>query len=172
LWIGLAAAVFTLVAFGLRIGFPIYRERAAAREIERIGGLVERRQLTPDCLRKWISDERARAFGEVVAVNLDSTDVADAHVARLEGLTGLQRLHLNSTGITDVGIGMLQHLRSLQELDLSHTHVTDAGFRTVALLPRLRRVYLHGTVVSKSQIADAIRRNTGLEVYANGTVYR
>ena len=41
------------------------------------------------------------------------TDVIDAHLAHLKGLTSLQRLHIDSTQITDAGLDDLKELTNL-----------------------------------------------------------
>ena len=63
----------------------------------------------------------------IVEVNLWNTQITDAGLVHLEGLTSLRTLHLYNTQITDAGLVHLQGLTSLQDLNLSDTKITDAG---------------------------------------------
>jgi len=66
--------------------------------------------------------------GEVVEVNLGgNTQITDAGLANVKGLTQLQSLNLNGTKITDAGLEHLKGLANLQTLDLEATRVTNAG---------------------------------------------
>ena len=46
--------------------------------------------------------------GEVVALNLNLTQITDAGLVHLKGLTGLQTLGLRGTQVTDQGVADLQ----------------------------------------------------------------
>ena len=65
--------------------------------------------------------------GGIGVVYLNDTQVTDAGVVHLGGLTSLRFLHLNNTQITDAGLVHLKALTSLQVLSLDNTQVTDAG---------------------------------------------
>src|ERR1700677_1350152 len=53
------------------------------------------------------------------------TQIADAGLKELAGLTSLQSLSLHGTKVTDAGLKDLAGLKSLQLLDLGQTGVTD-----------------------------------------------
>ena len=73
---------------------------------------------------------------EVVGVDLNSTQIADAGLVHLKGLTSLDHLNLTHTQITDAGLEHLKGLTSLTTLDLSRTKITDAGLEQIkAALP-------------------------------------
>ena len=58
---------------------------------------------------------------------LDGTQVTDAGLEHLKGLTRLQSLDLSGTQVTDAGLEHLKGLTQLQWLSLEGTQVTDAG---------------------------------------------
>src|SRR5262245_16369971 len=104
LWIGLAAVMLIVVGAGLQVGLPIWRQHAAIREIERVGGLVEMRPGGPEWLRGHLSDDLQNLFDEVVVIDLSNENVTDDTLARLRWLTNVQWLQLNDTQVTDAGI--------------------------------------------------------------------
>src|SRR5258708_6088843 len=155
-WIPLSLQFFVamLVTFGAIwgwIGISGYRQHVAIREIERVGGLVAIRPRGPLWLRQRVGNEQMKPFDEVVAVNLygsenpdgplipvewptaldgpvlDNTQVTDAALAYLKGLTGLQTLNIGGTLVTDAGVAHLKGLTNLQAIGLFGTRVTDAG---------------------------------------------
>ena len=65
--------------------------------------------------------------GEVVEVDLYGTQITDAGLVHLKGLTNLQTLNLDGTKITDAGLVHLKGLTSLETLSLNRTKVTDTG---------------------------------------------
>src|SRR5262245_6476235 len=80
LWIGLAAAMLILIAFGLRFGLPIYRQHAALQEIKRLGGIVYTVPAGPAWLRDWIGDERMERFEDIVAIDFRDTRFSDGNL--------------------------------------------------------------------------------------------
>jgi Leucine-rich repeat (LRR) protein len=72
------------------------------------------------------------AVGKLVSLeslDLDYTQVGDAGVAKLAGLTKLVNLELDSVDLTDAGVSHLTGLRSLRQLDLYHTLISEKGFQ-------------------------------------------
>jgi Leucine-rich repeat (LRR) protein len=55
------------------------------------------------------------------------TQITDAGLAHLAGLTNLETLSLFGTHITDAGLAHLEKLTNLKELNLSDTRVTSEG---------------------------------------------
>ncbi len=150
LWIGLATAVLVVVAVTMKFGLPIYRQQLAIREIERLGGLVDTRPGGPQWLRDRVGDARMKLLDEVITIHLDSSQVTDAGLAYLKGLTSLQELSLSGTQVTGVGLASLKDLPGLRILWLHGSRVTDAGLAHLNGMVRLRVLWLQDT-----QITDA-----------------
>jgi hypothetical protein len=70
---------------------------------------------------------RPNEQGEVVEVNLIGSEVTDAGLAHLAGLTALEALDLDYTQVTDAGLAHLTGLTALEILFLDNTQVTDVG---------------------------------------------
>ena len=90
--------------------------------------------------------------GEVVKVFFSdyNTQITDAGLVHLKGLTSLKSLSLDHTQISDTGLEHLKSLTSLRALILTGTQITDAGLKHLKGLTRLDQLYLGGT-----QITDA-----------------
>lgn len=72
-------------------------------------------------------------------LGLDRTDVTEAGLVHLEGLTRLEGLFLQATKITDAGLVHLKGLTGLQVLILTGTEVTDASVdKLQAALPKCK----------------------------------
>jgi hypothetical protein len=82
------------------------------------------------------------------AGSFKQSDVTDAGVQALSGLTDLEVLDLQATSITDAGLQSLSGLTSLKELYLGQTLVTDAGMEYLEKLPSLEILVLDGTAVT------------------------
>ncbi len=85
---------------------------------------------------------------KIVFVNLSGTQVTDAGLEHLKGLTNLRRLYLSGTKVTDAGLEHLKGLTNLEHLSLSSTKVTDAGLEHLKGLTKLRALALKGTQVT------------------------
>jgi hypothetical protein len=83
-------------------------------------------------------------------LSLDCTMVSDAGLEHLKGLTQLQTLWLNGTKVSDAGLEHLKGLTQLQWLDLGGTNVTDAGLEHLKGLTQLQ-----GLVVAFTKVTDA-----------------
>jgi hypothetical protein len=130
LWIGLATVLLVIVAIGLQIGMPIYRQQAAIREIERIGGWVGATLGGPDWLRECVGDEWMRLLrDEPTTVKLDWTDADDKTLMQVSQLSGVEYIHLRHARITDAGLKKLSVLRRLRLIDAFGTDVTESGIR-------------------------------------------
>src|SRR4051794_2060867 len=70
----------------------------------------------------WITEQGGRAerndAGQIVAVDLTSTWITDADLARIGRIGSLRKLNLAHTRITDVGIEHLKPLKNVTELSL------------------------------------------------------
>jgi len=68
-------------------------------------------------------------LSELHSLSLGGTQVTDAGLEHLKGMSQLQHLYLNNTHVTDAGLEHLKGLTQLQELLLSGTQVTNEGVR-------------------------------------------
>ena len=96
----------------------------------------------------------------IVLVNLVETDVVNADLAFLKGMTHLRTLYLNGTRVTDAGLQHLKGLTSLETLRLGASagdfggrhrglaRVTDAGLEHLKGLTNLRVRQLLNTQVT------------------------
>ena len=102
-------------------------EKKAIAAIQKLGGIVEFAEKKPG--------------KPVICVFLFDTNVTDAGLVHLKGLTELQKLWLSATKVTDAGLVHLTGLTNLQTLYLSSTDVTDAGVKKLqAALPKCKIV--------------------------------
>src|SRR5947207_3054320 len=118
-----AAIGLTIIAVGLRLGVPLYRQHRAIREIERLGGIVQTSPRGPEWLRKRLGDEKLRTLGMVTRVNLSDSTMTDSKMFHLSALPELQWLSLDRTEVTDDGLMFVKDLRKLQGLLLNWTPV-------------------------------------------------
>jgi len=186
LWIGVATIVMVVIAVGLRFGLPIYRQRLAIREIERLGGVVETQDGGPELLRGWIGDSRMSIFDRVICVRfqgggqvpdaglaelkwlanpegievlLFGDDVSDDSLRHFESMVGLKSLGLGGAQVSDAGLVHLKSLKNLQSLNLSGTQVTDAGLQDLKGFRMLRSLHLGYTELTDDgleQLADIV----------------
>ena len=91
---------------------PNALQDAAIAAIRKMGGRVTIHTKSPD--------------RPVTRVTLRHTQVSDAGLVHLKGLTSLQRLGLGDTQVSDAGLVHLKGLTSLQRLNLARTQVSDA----------------------------------------------
>jgi len=77
------------------------------------------------------------------------TEVTDAGLETLKGLTNLRELHLWSTDVTDSGLVHLERLTKLQSLSLDGCQrVTDAGLEHLKGLVNLKKLVIASRTVS------------------------
>jgi uncharacterized membrane protein len=132
------------------------RQRRAVAAIQHLGGEVvyadQGLSWTPEWLRAWAGE---RYFQTVTAVSLmNVTQVTDADLTHLEGLTGLQLLWLHDTQVSDAGLEHLKGLNAIKELDLSNTQVSDMGLKHLKEMRSLKRLWLINTHVSHDGVAE------------------
>ncbi len=70
-----------------------------------------------------------REPARITRIYLDRTDVTDAGLENLKGLTNLKGLSLDSTQVTDTGLKHLKGLSHLEELSVLNTQVTPEGVK-------------------------------------------
>src|SRR5438477_8418728 len=94
LWIAVATGVLVVLGMGLQLGLPVYRDHAAIREIERMGGTFQVHPRGPEWLRAWIGDYSIKLFDRLTTVYLVDSPATDTTLGWLRGLTNLERLEL------------------------------------------------------------------------------
>jgi len=164
LWILLAVLLLFLIAAGLGIAVPHYRQQTALREIERLRGNVSISAGGPGWLRRWLGDERMQPFDTVSTVDLARSRVTDGDLICLIHLRGLRRLNFWTAHISDAGLVHLRGLTDLRRLDLDDTGITDAGLVHLYPLTHLERVTMRATLVTDAGIAELQRRLPDTEI--------
>jgi Leucine-rich repeat (LRR) protein len=92
--------------------------------------------------------EPLRSLSRLRSLNLDSTWIDDASLARLEILHSLNSLSLRGRRVTDAGMPHLCKLSGLKRLNLDETGITDEGLRGLAGLSQLEALSLNSTSVT------------------------
>ena len=77
-------------------------------------------------------------FQNIIEISFFGSDVSDADLACLEGLTNLHMLVLEGTHVTDAGLANFKGLTSLRTLNLNYTLVSDAGLAHLKGLTNLQ----------------------------------
>ena len=109
------------------------KQREAVEEITKVAGEVyydyqydpsntTGQPTEPAWLRGLLGND---LFANVTVVVLDHSEISDAGLEHLKGLTQLQELRLDYTRVTDAGVQNLKGLTRLQELHLDGTEVSD-----------------------------------------------
>ena len=81
-------------------------------------------------------------------LKLGDTQITDASLRRLEGLTELEYLDVKGTKVTDAGLRHLRGLTGLTGMSLENTGVTDDGLANLKGLTRLKKLWLGGSKVT------------------------
>ena len=122
-----AGKVFVILAFGLIVCVAIgnyagyLRELRIATELESMGGSVRFRRFSRvEIPELWPSDR-------IVCVSLVMTNVTSKTASDLGLLQGLEILSLTSTEVSDADLERLKGLTNLRELYLNDTKTTEAG---------------------------------------------
>ena len=112
-------------------------QKAVVEEIERLGGWVcydyqrdpsdtTSKPPEPAWLRRLLGDG---LFVNVTWVILYNSEISDAGLEHLKGLTQLQVLFLSKTKVSDAGLERLKGWANIQWLRLNDTKVSDAGVK-------------------------------------------
>ena len=102
-------------------------QREAAEVFRKLGGHVEwSKPSGPVWLRSLLGDD---FFRSVIYLDLGSTQVTDAELESIKGLSELQYLKADDTTVTDTGLAHLKGLSQLQWLGVYNTHVTNEGVK-------------------------------------------
>jgi hypothetical protein len=126
-------------------------EERAVRAIEIAGGHLTRDEKAPGKPVTEVSfyeplEAEAlgalRAFPHLKRLTLWKTEITDAGLAPVAGLTALESLEISSAKITDRGLALLKGLTRLQELRLVDLPITDAGLAHLKGFRRLEALEL------------------------------
>jgi hypothetical protein len=127
-----------------------WRQREAAAAVGKLGGNVAWGGPSgPEWSRSLLGED---FFKSAYFVNLGNTQVTDAGLEQLKGLSQLKELLLNGTKITDAGLEQFQGLSQLKELSLGGTKVTDAGLEHIKGLNQLRVLVYGGSHVTNEGV--------------------
>jgi len=119
---------------------PDLAARPGVAELHKLGGRFE-------------FDAR-ESTNPITELYLTSTAASDSELALLKSWTSLRVLDLSGTNITDAGLRDLQGLTALESLYLGLTKIRGEELEVVAKLPRLELLDLSKTQVSDATIAN------------------
>ena len=86
---------------------------------------------------------------------LGGTDITDAGLVQLKGITSLKLLTLDSDmHITDAGLEHLKGLANLERLSLEASYITDTGLADLKSLTKLRYLSIRSTMVGTTRVSD------------------
>ncbi|MBI3862241.1 MAG: hypothetical protein HY290_10135 [Planctomycetia bacterium] len=131
LWIPVSVrlfvAVLALAGLGRAFGFGLhaYRQQAAIREVDRLGGKTLSVNRAPSWLKKWLSEGELRVFDEIQGVHFQDRRNPPIDDAGLAGLTK-----------------RLGRLKSVTYVTLDASRLTGAGIQCLAEIGNVERVYL------------------------------
>jgi hypothetical protein len=181
-WVPLSLRLFVMalaLAFvGNIVSFSLHasRERAAVREIERLGGVVRLRKLAPHWLRsllgteinEFLSEAYEAGLGdaeladtdlrhladltELESVAISETQTTDAALIHIAGLTRVERIMIWEPRLTDDGLVQLSRLKRLKEIDIESSRITDTGLEHLKHFPQLTKLRLRGTKATPAGI--------------------
>ena len=102
---------------------------------------------------------RRSKSGRVLIVDFsEATDITDAHLASLIGLTKLREVCAAGWPITDAVGQVLRQLANLQSLDLQRTEVTDTILDDLQHCSALKLLDLTGTRVTLEKVRGARKK--------------
>jgi len=137
---------------------PLTREQAIA-VIEKLGGKVETidELLAVDFSSTEITDadlENLRGMTGLGGLSLQNTKVADTGLEHLKTLTSLKVLVLRGTRVTGDGLEHLKEQKNLETLDLGETAISDVGLEHLKGMTKLEMLGLDGTQVTGEGVRE------------------
>jgi hypothetical protein len=156
-WFLLATVIMTLAYGPLSIWQQYQREQQIVKKIEVWGGRAFTKSSAPMWLRRFAGEKHLKVFDRVNNVVLQETNVTDADVAQLAGLTTLVELDLNGTQVGDPGLASLSELTNLGYLYLNRAQIGDAALVHLGRLPNLKELRLGGTQVTDEGVESLTR---------------
>jgi len=96
------------------------------------------------------------SFTELEYLDLRDTQIGDAGMAHLTGLTKLRKLYVSSNPLTgnisDAGMAYLKNLKSLEDLGLPFRGITDAGIEHLTKLDSLKKINISGDGITDKSL--------------------
>ena len=102
----------------------------------------------------------------VAELSLARSAISDASCALFARIPNLYRLDLRSTAVGDAGIAKLEQHAKLAELVLARTKITDASIDVLLALPALDRLYVWGAPITADGLAHLRQGRATLKVDA------
>src|SRR5262249_54922296 len=128
---GIVLAIASALVFGgMLIAFPYLRELKFARHIEASGGYVHFWYFGPE----WIPEEfrsRLSVFNRVACVTSHSTTDAN-YVDHLLNLSHLEILDFSKSDVVDADLSRLRGMTTVKTLRLDGTGITDSSLEHVS----------------------------------------
>ncbi|MAG94940.1 MAG: hypothetical protein CMJ48_14530 [Planctomycetaceae bacterium] len=147
-WLFVVAVFLLLLAVGVPLSLPYYKQWNAMNEIEALGGRVEMVPAGPEWLRHRLPERYASALAYAGSVHAGNEKFDDSHLARICVLGRTEILHLGGTQVSDAGLKNLADTSNPRVLTLQGERVTDAGLRHLAGMSNLNVLFLDGTKVT------------------------
>ncbi len=117
-------------------------------QMERVKGLSRLLAIMSETQVTDAGLQHLEGLSQLRVLNLVNSKIADEGLQHLERLSQLKELHLSGPEITNVGLQHLEGLCRLQELALLGTKVTDEGLQHLEGLHQLRRLALDRTKIT------------------------
>jgi len=158
LWFCLGTIPLIVVALGLCVVLPNYREQVAIRDAKRLGWSLETRDKVPEWIASWLERvslpnleeaTRAKAFMRLRPGGLHPSFSGKGCFAPFSMMPGLTEINFSGHRCVDSDLIPLSNLQNLESLKLGEG-VTDEGIAHLEHLTRLRTLDL-----SQSQVSDA-----------------
>jgi tetratricopeptide (TPR) repeat protein len=141
----------------------------AVATLEKLGALIEFDEdgnvLGADLSQTQITEAELWSLAgltEIKELNLSDTQLTDAGLEHLKGLTRLRLLWLNGTQVSDAGLLRLKNLTELELLGLTKTRITDAGLEHLKGLTKLKYLLLGRTRITDVGL-EHLKELTNLE---------
>ena len=149
--------VITLVGFGgAWVGMQLQQKRRherAVNEIVKLGGRASFYGWEIPAWKEWLFGSYAV---KPVSMDLPVTDAIDSILSQTQGMNFIF-LYLSSTNVTDAGLAHLKGMSHLRRLTLANTRITDAGLAHLKGLTSLERLDLRNTQVTQAGV-DRLQR--------------
>jgi hypothetical protein len=138
---------------------PALSQEQAVSAIKELGGFVRFYEKSPTSPVKEVYLSAVsqltdaglvllKGLTELQSLDLSITEVTDAGLVHLKGLTELQSLNLWGTNVIGTGLVHLKGLTELQSLHLNANEVSDAGLVHLKGLTKLQSLHLRNTHVT------------------------
>ncbi|MCP5085551.1 MAG: hypothetical protein GY952_01910 [Rhodobacteraceae bacterium] len=113
--------------------------------------------------------EEISELSELRTLILSNTQISDAGLTHLVGLTGLTELYLGNTQISDAGLAYLGELSGLNRLDIDGTQISDSGLVHLKGMQGMRHLSLNNTMIGDAGLAHLAGLRGLARVYLDKT---